>query len=51
MLEADGGRDAQASEVEEEPQDHKGVMQVKGIVQEKLQDLADKRIQSGNKGS
>lgn len=38
-LEADGSQDARASEVEGEPQDHKGVTQVKGIVKEKLPDL------------
>ena len=41
-LEADGGHDAQASEVEEPPQDHKEGMKTKAVVEERLQDLADR---------
>ena len=41
-LEADGGHDAQTSEVEEPPQDHKEGMKTKAMVEERLQDLADR---------
>lgn len=41
-LEADGGHDAQTSEVEEPPQDREEGVKTKATVEERLQDLADR---------